>query len=83
MNNDNITLSLSFVTQDTSFVEHTQTYPSVSDALEDADDVAFTHTGFPLESWESLDFGFGNSLFLFYPNDDDKTSRYKLTLISE
>lgn len=80
MNNANFRLSLSFVTPDESYPEHTSDCDSIIDALDEADEIAFSHTGFPLENWLDHDFGSGNRLFLFYPNEDDKTSRFKLTI---
>lgn len=83
MNNDNFKLTLSFVTPDGISDEHLSQYPSFEDSLEDADDLAFSTVGFPLDHWTSVDFGEGNRLYFFYPNEDDKSSRYKLTIVED
>lgn len=76
-------LTLNLVTADYTSEDHTSKYPSFQDALDEADDLAFNAVGFPLEDWEKVDFGDGNQLHLFYPNEADKTSRYKLTILEE
>lgn len=76
-------LSLVFVTPDAVSEENCQQLPSMEDALEEADDIAFSTVGYPLEDWDFVDFGEGNQLYYFYPNEVDKTSRYKLTILKE
>lgn len=76
-------LTLNFVTPDNTSEEHLENYPTLQDALDDADDLAFKTVGFPLEDWQSVDFGDGNILYSFYPNEVDKTSRYKLAILKE
>lgn len=76
-------LTLSFVTPDYTSEEHSEHYPTLQDAIDDADDLAFSTVGFPLEHWQSVDFGDGNRLYSFYPNEVDKTSRYKLAILKE
>lgn len=76
-------LTLNFVTLDNTSEEHLGTFPTLQDALDEADDLAFSTVGFPLENWKHVDFGDGNSLYSFYPNEVDKTSRYKLTILKE
>lgn len=75
-------LTLNYVTTEDTFLEHESIHSSHESALEEADDVAFQNVGFPLEDWGSspLDFGNGNVLFVFYPNEVDKTSRYRLSV---
>lgn len=76
-------LTLSFVTPDYTSEEHSEHYPTLQDAIDDADDLAFSTVGFPLEDWQNVDFGEGNHLYSFYPNEVDKTSRYKLAILKE
>lgn len=76
-------LTLNLVTPDYTSEENSERYPTLQDALDDADDIAFNTVGFPLEDWQGVDFGEGNHLYLFYPNEADKTSRYKLSILKE
>lgn len=76
-------LTLNFITPEYTSEEHLEYYPTLQDALDDADDLAFRTVGFPLEDWKSVDFGEGNHLYSFYPNEADKASRYKLTVLEE
>lgn len=79
--NDNFKVTLTYVTSDDSYPEHTSEHTTSEDAFEEADDVAFKNVGLPLELWRKVaDFGEGNLLFVHYPNEQDKTSRYKLTI---
>lgn len=77
-------LTLNYVTPDDTFLEHESRHPSFDEALDEADEVAFNNVGFPLESWnnDAIDFGNGNKLFVYHPNEDDKTSRYRLSITS-
>lgn len=81
----NFKLSLSFVTPDGPFIEHESKHTSYEDAIEEADEVAFGTVGYPIENWNSnpLDFGEGNKLFVYYPNEEDKSSRYRLAITRE
>lgn len=76
-------LTLDFISPDYTSEEHLETFCSLQDAVDEADDLAFKTVGFPLEDWKRLDFGDGNQLYLYYPNEDDKVSRYKLSIIEE
>lgn len=76
-------LTLSFITPDYTSEEHCEHYPSFQDAIDDADDLAFSTVGYPLEDWSAIDFGDGNHLYSFFPNEADTTSRYKLAILKE
>ena len=76
-------LTLNFVTPDTNSEEHLELFPSLQDAVDEADDIAFNTVGYPLEDWKKIDFGEGNLLYSFHPNEVDKTSRYKLAILKE
>ena len=81
MHDDKFQLSLSYVTPDGTTTEHTSSHHSFDDAFDEADDLAFSTVGFPLESWQlPLDFGNGRRLYYFYPTEEDRTSRYRLTI---
>ena len=81
MNNESFRLSLTYVTPEETIPEHTSLHYSFDDAFDEADDLAFSTVGFPLESWQlSLDFGDGHRLYYFYPNESDTTSRYRLII---
>lgn len=83
MNDTNFKLLLNYITEEYTSEEHCAEFNSLDDALEEADDVAFENVGFPLESWQSVDFGDGNLLYFFYPNEEDRTTKYKLTILEE
>ncbi|QYC52501.1 hypothetical protein [Salmonella phage SSBI34] len=83
MNNENFKLSLSFVTPDINSLEHVEYFPTFEDAIEEANEIAFTTVGYPLEDWKVLDFGFESVLYSFCPNEADCSSRYKLTIVKE
>lgn len=76
-------LTLSFVTPDYTSEEHVERFHSMQDAIEEADDLAFSTVGFPLEHWKKFDFGDGNVLYSYHPNEVDSTSRYKLSILKE
>lgn len=77
-------LEISFVTPDSTHPEHTSNHYCFNDAFEEADEQAFKTVGYPTEDWDlGLDFGEGRMLYYFYPNDDDRTSRYRLTITKE
>ena len=82
MTNGKFKLTLSFITPEDTFLEHESRWDSSEDAIEEANEIAFKFVGYPLEDWGSkpLDFGNGNCMFLFYPNEEDKTSRYRLMI---
>lgn len=80
---DNFKITLSFITPDYTSEEYSETHPSLPDAIEESDDLAFSTVGFPLDHWKKVDFGEGNQLYYFYPNEEDKTSRYKLAILKE
>lgn len=81
MNNDQYKLTLSFVTPDIHSDEHTEYFPSFQDALEEANDIAFSFVGFPIEDWKEVDFGAGNRLYSYCPNESDYSSRYLLKIV--
>ena len=81
MNDENYKLTVSFVTPENTSEEYSAEFSSLQDALDDADDVAFETVGFPLEDWKFVDFGDANRLYVYYPNEEDMTSRYKLTIL--
>jgi hypothetical protein len=77
-------LEISFVTPDGLHPEHISHHYCFDDAYEEANDQAFKNVGFSMDSWDlGLDFGEGRMLYYFYPNDDDRTSRYRLTITKE
>jgi hypothetical protein len=80
MNNATFKLLLSFVTPDGTYTEHESIHTDLEDILEEADEIAFATTGYPTEVWHSLHFDDVNQLFTYYPNEDDRTSRYKLSI---
>lgn len=81
--NDNIKLTLNYVTPEDTFLEHMSKHPDVDSALDEANDVAFNTVGFPLESWTVTEFSPGNLLYVYHPNEVDKTSRYRLTITTQ
>lgn len=81
MSNQQLKLRLNFITPDYISEEYSATFSCVDDLLEEADDLAFQTVGFPLENWEMVDFGEGNRLYFFYPNEDDRTSKYKMSIL--
>lgn len=80
---DNFKLTLSYITSEYTSEESLSHHLTQEDALEEADDLAFSTVGFPLEDWEFFDFGDQNGFYIFYPNAEDKFSRYKLTILKE
>lgn len=76
-------ITLCFVTPDYTSEEHSERFQSLQDAIEEADDLAFSTVGFPLEDWKKIDFGEGNILYSYLPNEVDTTSRYKLSILKE
>ncbi len=80
---DNFKLTLSYITPEYTSEECIKYFELFEDAAEEADDLAFITVGFPLEDWNNVDFGEGNHLYSFYPNEADKTSRYKLSIVKE
>lgn len=81
MNNAKFKLTLSYITPDGTVPEHESNHQTFDTAFDEADDLAFTTVGFPLENWQlPLDFGNGRRLYYFYPNEEDRTSRYRLTI---
>lgn len=83
MDNIKFRIHLAYITPDNISEEGCSSHEDLDDALEEADELAFSTTGFPLEEWKHVDFGDGNGLYSFYPNEEDKTSKYKLTVLSE
>jgi hypothetical protein len=80
MNNATYKLSLSFITPDGTYSEHESIHSDIDDVIEEADELAFATTGYPTELWYGLNFDDVNKLFTFYPNEEDRTSRYKLSI---
>lgn len=74
-------LFLDYITPDGATQEHSSTHSTFDEAFDEADDLAFSTVGFPLESWQlPLDFGNGRRLYYFYPNEEDRSSRYRLII---
>lgn len=62
-------------------IDHESNYPTLDEATEEANDLAFSTTGFGIEAWEHVAcFGEEGSLYYFYPNDSDRTTKYALKL---
>lgn len=76
-------LTLNFITPDYMSEEYSAPFLSLEEALEEADEIAFRTVGFPIEDWKALDFGNGNRLYSFCPNEEDKSSRYKLSIVED
>lgn len=72
-------LTLDYITPEYISEEAIEYYEDLSDALEEADDIAFSRVGYPLDCWKFIDFGDGNHLYVFYPNDEDRTCKFKMT----
>lgn len=83
MDNTNFKLKLIFKTDSGDYTEHDSDHATIEDALDEANEVAFSTVGFNLESWQTVgnfeDFG---KLYVYYPNDDDRTTRYLIKIIS-
>lgn len=61
--------------------EYIDIFDSYDEAFDEGNDIAFESTGFSLECWKKIDFGKGNRIYFFYPNEGDLTSRYKMTFM--
>lgn len=55
-------------------------YESFEDAYEDASEYAFSTIGFPLEDWKEVELDEHNRLYFFYPNENDRTIKLKVTI---
>jgi len=74
-------LNLYVVTPEFSSEEESLFFDDLDDAMEEADEMAFRSVGFPLEDWETVDFGGSNILYVFYPNEEDRSTRVKITVV--
>lgn len=75
-------IRLRFVTDSGNFLEHESIVLDKDSMLEEIEEVAFQSTGYPLEYWlkREMDFEEDNFFYVFYPNEEDKSSRYQLTV---
>lgn len=74
-------LKIIFKTGMEAYVEHDSRHPTYDDVLEESDEVAFSTTGFSLESWERVaHFGEDGSIYTYYPNEGDRGTRYVLKI---
>lgn len=80
MNNDQFSLKLSFVTPEGSTEEHESTHPSIEDALEEGNELAFSSVGFSLEEWKKFAVDGELYMFIYIPNEADRESRYRMTI---
>lgn len=79
--NDNFKLKLIFKTDSGDYTEHESSHISFDDAIDEANEVAFSTVGFNIESWQEIgNFDDIGKLYVFYPNDEDKTTRYVLRI---
>lgn len=63
------------------YTEHESTYGTLDDAIEEANDIAFDHTGFNLETWKYVaSFGEEGGLYYFYPVEGDQSIKYALRI---
>lgn len=63
------------------YIEHESHHKTIEDANEEADDIAFSTTGFGIEAWEHVaSFGEEGELYYFYPVDGDSTIKYALRI---
>lgn len=81
MDMKNFKLRLDYCASDYVTEEYSQIVENYDEAFEEGNDVAFETTGFSLECWKKVDFGKGNHIYLFYPNEGDYSTRYKMTLM--
>lgn len=80
--NDNYKLKIIFKTDSGDYTEHESFHTSLDDAFDEANEVAFSTVGFNLESWNEIaNFDELGKLYVFYPNDEDKTTRYVLKVL--
>lgn len=64
------------------YVEHESFHKTHDDALEEADDVAFSTTGFGIESWKYIaSFGEEGGLYYFYPIEGISTTKYVIRIL--
>ena len=76
-------LSLIFKTDSGDYTEHESAHETMDEALDEANEVAFATVGFNLESWKPIgNFEDLGQLYVYYPNDDDRTTRYLIKIIA-
>lgn len=63
------------------YIEHESHHTTLDEASEEANDIAFSTTGFGLEAWKYVaSFGEEGGLYYFYPVDGDPTIKYALRI---
>lgn len=79
----NFKITLSLVTSEYTSEEQESYVSTLEDAIEEANDIAFTSVGFSLDYWKVVDFGDGNRLYSYTPNEIDTSRRYKISILKE
>lgn len=74
-------LKLVYKTDNGEYVEHESNHRELDEATDEADEIAFSTTGFGIEAWKYVaSFGEEGGLYYFYPNDEDLTIKYALRI---
>ena len=75
-------LKLVYKTDNEEYVENESTHRNYDDAIDEANEIAFSTTGFNLETWKHVaSFGEDGGLFYFYPIEDNRTVKYVLRVL--
>lgn len=74
-------LELIYKSTNGEYTEHESHHSSIDEAIDEANDVAFSTIGYNLESWQLIaSFGEEGFLYYFYPFDGDTSTKYTIRI---
>lgn len=73
---------LVYKSDDEEYIENESNHLTLDDAFYEANEVAFSTTGFNLETWKHVaSFGEDGGLFYFYPIDGNRAVKYVMRVL--